>query len=103
MTNQVYSNLTEAIEANRSIDWSRLDRKTARLTHTTMGTLTIRLKLEEDLDGNLPHPVDIPQAWHEESSELEDVIESAWFGNGGWTLYIQGEVPLTPGTENEQE
>ncbi len=102
MSNPTYSNLTEAIEANRSIDWSRLDRKTARLAHTAMGTLTIRLELEEDLDGNLPHPVDTPQAWHEEGSELEAVIESAWLGNGGWTLYIQGEVPLVPDTESEQ-
>lgn len=98
-----WSNLTEAIKAGERIDWERLDGLEAQCVHPELGTLTIRLKLEEDLDGNLPHPVDTPQAWHEESSELEDVIESAWLSNGGWSLWVKGGLPLRKRTADELE
>ncbi len=98
-----WSNLTEAIQGGERIDWERLDGLEAQCVHPELGTLTIRLKLEEDLDGNLPHPVDTPQAWHEESSELEDVIESAWLSNGGWSLWVKGDLPLRKRTADELE
>ena len=89
-----WSNLTEAIKAGENIDWERLNGLEAKCVHPELGTLAIRLQLEEDLDGNLPHPVDSPQAWHEEGSELEAVIESAWLSNDGWSLWVKGDLPL---------
>lgn len=96
-----WSNLTAAIKAGARIDWERLNGLEAKCVHPGMGTLAIRLQLEEDLDGNLPHPADSPQAWHEEGSELEAVIESAWLSNDGWSLWVKGDLPLRKRTANQ--
>ncbi|WP_237236042.1 hypothetical protein [Rothia nasimurium] len=98
-----WSNLTEAIKAGERIDWGALDGLEAKCVHSEMGALTIRLDRQEDLDGHLLHPADEPNAWHEEGSELEGVIESSWVGNDDWALYIKGELPLRKLTADQLE
>ena len=94
-----YSNLTAAIEAGEPIDWEKLDGKRVQCVNPDIGMLSGRL--ERDLD-YLP---DICGAWW--GMDMDDAYISAlidaWRGEDGWSLYIEGAIPLRRKTADQLE
>ena len=94
-----FSNLTEAIKADEPIDWEKLDGKRVQCVNPDIGMLSGRL--ERDLD-YLP---DICGAWW--GMDMDDAYISAlidaWRGEDGWSLYIEGAIPLRRKTVDQLE
>lgn len=96
-----WHDLTKAIADGEPIDWEQLDGVKARCVHAELGTLTY--KLERDSN----EPEDSPWGWF--NADAPDVWGSTlvrawkkWDGlEGGWTLYIDGEMPMKKKTADE--
>lgn len=99
-----FSNLTQAIHDGVRIDYSRLDSKLVKIFHGEHGVLLTRFELQEDSSGLLIHPnLEEPDAWREEGEPLAYLLDEAWVGNFGWSLWIEGEIPVKKCTADELE
>ena len=84
-----YSNLTEAIQYGQPIDWKRLNRMKARLTHDSLGTISSVLFLSDDWRPYTAYGLNLL-----EGAVLWQALRSAVYGVDGWTLWVEGEIPL---------
>lgn len=85
-----YSNLTEAIKSGEPIDWERLDGLGVKCVNPDMG------ELHGALERHGSQVVTSPFGWWwRPGSDYVYTITfiSAWYGEGGWTLYVEGEIP----------
>lgn len=92
ITEQGFTNLTAAIEEGQPIDWERLDERTAKCVNRELnGSLTYMM------ERNPAAPVYIWGGWDigEEENFWTEMFAFSWKGQGGWTLWIEGEIPLT--------
>ncbi|MFW0120304.1 hypothetical protein ACN08Y_10360 [Rothia sp. P5764] len=96
-----FSNLTEAIQDGAQIDWSKLDGRKAKCFHFLLGTLTFRLDRNPEFQENYP------LGWVKGVSTIAPawkfILEDAWEGCGGWSLWVEGEIPLKLRTADELE
>ena len=93
-----YSNLTEAISAGEPIDWEKLDGLNVKCVNPGLrGELHGTLERDPDC---LP---DVCGAWW--GTGMNDTYLSAlvdaWNGIRGWTLYVEGEIPLRRKTADQ--
>lgn len=93
-----FSNLTQAIHDGTRIDWEKLDGLEAKCVHPEMGTLTKKLVRNHHWD------IDEVSAWHERHDHLWGaILNRAWPGTGGWSLWVEGEIPVKNRTADELE
>lgn len=92
-----YSNLTTAISARELIDWGRLDGLKIRCVNPDVATLPGRL------ERNKLRPADKPAGWWREGANNLYVTAFiySWTGSYGWTLWVEGEVPLRRKTADQ--
>ena len=85
-----YSNLTEAISAGEPIDWERLDGLKVQCVNPDVGTLEGKLERRESAAS------DSPDGWRKSGMDFIYVtaLIHSWRDEDGWTLWIEGEVPL---------
>ena len=98
-----YANLTAAIKAGEPIDWEKLDGLVAKCVHSTLGDLLYSLEVDGNgrkviwkSEGNFWFTTSGGNVWAEALGE-------AWDGQNGWTLWIEGEVPLRRKTADQLE
>lgn len=86
-----YSNLTEAISNGVDIDWPNLDGRMTKCVHREIGTLTGKLERE-----NFETLLSVGESWFTNKTDLAwgSSIMEAWLGNYGWSLWLEGEIPL---------
>lgn len=92
ITEQGFSNLTAAIEEGQPIDWERLDERTAKCVNRELiGTLTYMM------ERNPKANIDTWAGWAiwETENLWTDMFAFSWQGHGGWTLWVEGDIPLT--------
>lgn len=95
-----YSNLTAAISAGEPIDWERLDGKRVQCVNPEVrGEMHGTLKQNGSLEPYLPG------AWWDGFSNAAyiNALYDGWYGNDGWTLYVEGEIPLHRKTADQLE
>lgn len=94
-----YSNLTAAISAGEPIDYEKLDGRNVQCVNPNVGTN------RGNMDRDTRYLTYEAKGWW--SSEMDDVyIEafcSAWEGRSGWTLWVEGEIPLIRKTADQLE
>ncbi|MEX3609750.1 hypothetical protein VVR12_01720 [Rothia sp. LK2588] len=90
--------LTAAIKAGEPIDWEALDGRKAKCVHETMGELVY--ELERFKAHSTPT---YAAAWCSARSSRVwwDALSRAWKGREGWTLYIDGPIPLKRKTADQ--
>lgn len=92
-----YSNLTAAISAGEPIDWEKLDGLRTKCVNKTVGTVVGMM------DRNVCSSIDEAHGWW--SSLMNDIYISAfyaaWSGKNGWTLWIEGDIPLIRKTADQ--
>lgn len=94
-----YSNLTEAIKAVDPIDYEKLDGLKVRLVHPEMGTLHGTLNRDKRCA-----PDSFYGWWDGETDSVYiRALCPAWSGTYGWTLWIEGEIPLIRKTADQLE
>lgn len=98
-----YSNITAAIKAEQPIDWERLDGLVAKCVHPTLGTLLYPLEVDGNgrkviwnNKGNFWFTTNGGKVWAE-------ALRYAWYGQNGWTLWLEGEIPLRRKTAEQLE
>lgn len=86
-----YSNLTAAISAGEPIDWEKLDGKKVQCVNPEL-----RGEIHGTLKRNAEANAGLSGAWR--SRDMDEVYNAAlwagWRGKRGWSLYIEGEIPL---------
>lgn len=94
-----YSNLTAAIKAGEPIDWAKLDGLKAQCVHPELGMLTKKV----ERDG--PYTIDSWEGWviYKPGDVWLSAFQDAWRGENGWTLWVEGEVPLRCKTADQLE
>lgn len=94
-----YSNLTEAIKAGDPIDWEKLDGKKVQCVNPEVGELRGVLVRNSRLEP------DTPDAWWDEEGTASyiNALYDGWNGNDGWSLYIEGDIPMRRKTAYELE
>lgn len=90
-----FSNLTKAIQDCVRVDWERLDGVKAKCTHSELGTLSGRLKKR-----TMWKPSYVG-AWRDGYGIWSQVISNGWFGKEGWSLWVEGEIPVKTSTADE--
>lgn len=92
-----FSNLTEAIKAGDPIDYEKLDGLKVQCVNPDVGTIRGTLKRDPDC---LP---DICGAWWGMSMDdaYINALVDAWHGQSGWTLWVEGEIPLRRKTADQ--
>lgn len=93
-----FSNLTKAIQDGTRIDWEKLDGLVAKCMHPEMGTLTHAMRREEPGAPYTYMGCDVS-----ESIVWEWSFELAWQGASGWSLWVEGELPVKKRTADELE
>ena len=94
-----YSNLTAAIQAGEPIDWERLDGKKIQLVNPEMGTLHWTLKRDKRCA-----PDSFYGWWDGETDSVYvRALCPAWSGSYGWSLWVEGEIPLARKTSDQLE
>lgn len=94
-----FSNLTVAIKDNEPVDWEKLEgRKTQCVSPgigEARGVLARRVMLKPDL----------PDAWWKDGMDYiyVNALYEAWYGRRGWTLWVEGEIPLRRKTADQLE
>lgn len=86
-----YSNLTEAISNGVDIDWKQLDECKAKCVHPELGILTHKMERDKR------HDLDSVDGWWWPYSFQRTWVEAfkcGWHGENGWSLWIEGEIPL---------
>lgn len=92
ITEQGFSNLTAAIEEGQPIDWERLDERTAKCVNRELnGSLTYMM------ERNTKANIDTWAGWSiwETENLWIDMFSFSWQGHGSWTLWVEGDIPLT--------
>lgn len=90
-----YSNLTAAISAGEPIDYEKLDGLKVKCVNPEMGTLGGKLVRDDML------PADFASGWVVHGMGITYI--TAWHGDGGWTLWVEGEIPLHRKTADQLE
>ena len=92
-----YSNLTAAIQAGEPIEWERLDGLKVQCVKPELGAL--RGKLDRDICS----PIDDAHGWWDSGMDgiYIEAFDSAWCGRYGWTLWVEGEIPLRRKTADQ--
>ena len=98
-----YANLTAAIKAGEPIDWEKLDGLVAKCVHSTLGDLLYSLEVDGngrkviwESEGNFWFTTSGGNVW-------ADALREAWQGENGWTLWVEGEIPLRRKTADQLE
>ena len=86
-----WHNLTEAIADGEPIDFEKLDGRKVRFACNKHSAETV-------LELDLPHVVEKPAGWECFSY---DNFRKAWYGQHGWTLWLDGEIPMRKQTADE--
>ena len=94
-----FSNLTEAIKAGDPIDYEKLDGLNVHCVNPDVGGLHWKLVR------NKLRPADIPAGWRREDANNLNVTAFvySWTGSYGWSLWIEGEIPLRRKTADQLE
>ena len=94
-----YSNLTAAIKAGEPIDWERLDGLKVQCVNPGIGTSRGVLKRDT---GRVPER---PWGWLDESMDkvYTPALIKAWYGEGEWALWLEGDIPLVRKTADQLE
>ena len=94
-----FSNLTEAIKAGDPIDYEKLDGLNVHCVNPDVGGLHWKLVR------NKLRPADIPAGWRREDANNLNVTAFvySWTGSYGWSLWIEGEIPLVRKTADQLE
>lgn len=94
-----YSNLTAAISAGEPIDYEKLDGKRVKCVKPEVGTL--KGKLERNESG---HADNHAGWWHKGADSLyRSAFIYGWTEHYGWTLWVEGEIPLLRKTADQLE
>ena len=88
-----WHNLTEAISAGEPIDFEKLDGQKVRITNGQSSA-------ESKIYRNEYYLIDRPTGWY---CMFGDAFRDAWKGSDGWTLWLDGEIPMKKQTANELE
>lgn len=94
---EVYSNLTAALKSGDPIDYEKLDGRKVQLVSPGVGELKGVLTRNERLKPNLP------DAWwaEEMSASYIHALYDGWHGKNGWSLWIEGDIPLVRKTADQ--
>ena len=94
-----YSNLTVAIKDNEPIDWERLDGLNAKCINPGVGIVSGKLKRRESAES------DSPNGWWKSGMDYiwVNALTLAWNDEDGWTLWVEGEIPLIRKTADQLE
>ena len=94
-----FSNLTDAIKAGEPIDWERLDGLKTQCVNHDVGTN------RGELGRNETYTSERSAGWFYKSMDKTYVrsLIDAWRGDDGWTLWVEGEVPLRRKTADQLE
>ena len=94
-----FSNLTEAIKAGDPIDYEKLDGLNVHCVNPDVGGLHWKLVR------NKLRPAGIPAGWRREDANNLNVTAFvySWTGSYGWSLWIEGEIPLVRKTADQLE
>lgn len=94
-----YSNLTAAISAGEPIDWEELDGLKTQCVKPGVGTL------RGTLERNESRPADNPAGWWRKGADslYVSAFIYGWTEHYGWTLWIEGEVPMRRKTADQLE
>ena len=90
-----YSSLTAAISAGDPIDYEKLDGLKVQCVNPDIDTLRGKL-VRDDV-----WPADSASGWVVHGMGITDI--TAWHGDNGWTLWVEGEVPLIRKTADQLE
>lgn len=92
-----WHNLTEAIKAGEPIDFEKLDGRKAKCVSSN--GVTVTYKLERDP----AYSLEVFEGWYTSDSARawEASLEDSWNGEPGWTLYLDGEIPMKKQTADE--
>lgn len=90
-----YSSLTAAISAGEPIDYEKLDGLKVQCVNPDIGTHRGKL-VRDDV-----WPADSASGWVVYGMGITDI--TAWHGDNGWTLWVEGEVPLIRKTADQLE
>ena len=94
-----YSNLTDAISTGEPIDYEKLDGFKVQLVHPEMGTLHGTLKRDKRCA-----PDSFYGWWDGETDCVyARALCPAWDGQNGWSLWVEGEIPLHRKTADQLE
>lgn len=83
-----WHNMTAAIKSGEPIDWEALDGWWAKCEHEDMGALVRTMKRSRN--GRSESYV----GWLDKYDAWYEAFVDAWQGVNGWTLYIDGPVPM---------
>ena len=94
-----YSNLTVAIKDNEPIDWEKLDGLKVQCDNPDVGTLEGELERRGRVES------DSPDGWWKGGMDYiyVNALIEAWRGEDGWTLWVEGEIPLVRKTADQLE
>lgn len=94
-----FSNLTVAIKDNEPIDWERLDGLKVQCVKPGVGTLHWKLVR------NKLRPADIPAGWWREGADslYRSAFVYSWTSSYGWSLWVEGDIPLVRKTADQLE
>ena len=92
-----YSNLTVAIKDNEPIDWEKLNGLKVQCVKPNIGELQGELKRFSHY-----YPF-TSSAWWDDDADIiyASAFKKAWDGDDGWTLWIEGEIPLRRKTADQ--
>ena len=94
-----YSNLTSAIKADDPIDWEKLDGLKVKCVKSDVHTLQGELKRFSHY-----YPFTTNAWWDDDEDPVYvSAFKKAWNGEDGWTLWIEGEIPLRRKTADQLE
>lgn len=95
-----YSNLTEAITHGVNIDWPKLNGIKAKCVNSELGILNGKLYREQR-----ESDIDKVESWLAGKTDLvwDIAISDAWDGVAGWSLWIEGDIPLKLPTADKLE
>lgn len=92
-----YSNLTAAIKAGEPIDWERLDGLKTQCVHPDRGTVSGKLERDPEWKANK-----LSGWWNGRMDHVYTIaLNQAWEGKDGWTLWVDGEIPLRRKTADQ--
>lgn len=86
-----HSNLTEAIQTGKPIDWDKMKGVKVKCVNPSIGTLRGELKRNTAWSENSV------AGWYRRDDvdhSYAHALVSAWNDEDGWTLWIDGEIPL---------
>lgn len=86
-----WHNLTAAINAGEPIDFEKLDGRKVRMGRGESSVETV-------INRDSIYPVDAPAGWH--AQDVWTVFRDGW-NDWGWTLYLDGEIPMRKQTADE--